>query len=94
MINTKIIIQAVKLLNKCLLIKFDLKLKRGNYNLVIKSIDRWGKTQNYSINISIKKFNPFIIIFLILTLAFISLLVYLSIGHKLIRNYMIRRIYG
>lgn len=74
--------------------EFDLKLKRGNYNLVIKSIDRWGKTQNYSINISIKKFNPFIIIFLILTLAFISLLVYLSIGHKLIRNYMIRRIYG
>ncbi len=74
--------------------EFDLKLKRGNYDLVIKSIDRWGKTQNYSINISINKFNPYIIIFSILLLVIVSLLIYLSIGHKLIRNYMIRRIYG
>jgi hypothetical protein len=73
---------------------FELPLKDGKYDLSFKAYDRWGKTQNYNLNITINKSNPYIIIMSIIGILILLLLLYLSIGHKLKRNQMMRRIYG
>ncbi len=73
---------------------FDLVLKRGEYDLVFKSTDIWGKTQNYEIPIKIEKTNPYIILMLFLFSSLLVLLIFLSFGHKLKRSKYLRRIYG
>lgn len=74
--------------------QFDLMLKKGDYNLVFKATDVWGKTQNLDIDITIKKNNPYIIVSLFILFGICVLLVYLSIGHKLKRKNYLRRVYG
>ena len=92
-------LRVVKIYNKGDLIdtkysdKFDLKLKRGTQNLTFKSYDIWGKTQNYNLNITINKFNPYLIVSSVLSILFIILIIYLSIGYKFKRKSRIRRIH-
>lgn len=92
--------RVVKVYNKGTLLsteyndKFDLLLKRGEYNLLFKATDRWGKTQNYELDITINKTNPYLILTTVIGIIIILLLVYLSIGHKLKRKLIMRRIYG
>lgn len=92
-------LRVVKIYNKGNLLAtkytdtFDLDLKRGNYDLVFKSYDIWGKTQNYNLNITINKFNPYIVLIVILSILVILLIIYLSIGYKIKRKIRLRRIY-
>lgn len=93
-------LRVVNIYNKGVLLsteyddQFDLVLKKGDYNLVFKATDVWGKTQNLDIDITIKKNNPYIIVSLFVLYCICVLLIYLSIGHKLKRKNYLRRVYG
>lgn len=93
-------LRIVRIYNKDVLLdtkysdNFTLNLRKGNQDLVFKSYDRWGKTQNYNLKIKVNKFNPYILIFSIVSILFILIIVYISIGYRIKRKKSIRRIYG
>ncbi len=90
--------RLVKIYNKGILLdikyddSFDLKLKKGTYDLVFKSFDKYGKTQNYNLNITINKNNPLLIIISIVSIMFILIIIYISVGYKIKRNKRLRRV--